>query len=111
MIGLSVEDITSSNNVGLLHQQIRRKQKEKPSGRKAPRKHDFKMQSEDTDQVAKEIMEDIGHQDTVEHPDISPPKKGRKTYDSNHEKATTGNDENRGSHIHPREVSTAARAA
>lgn len=57
MIGLSVEDITSSNNVGLLHQQIRRKQKEKPSGRKAPRKHDFKMQSEDTDQVAKEIME------------------------------------------------------
>ena len=62
MIGLSVEDITSSNNVGLLHQQIRRKQKEKPSGRKAPRKHDFKMQSndtEDTDQVAKEIMEYI----------------------------------------------------
>ena len=57
MIGLSVEDITSSNNVGLLHQQIRQKQKEKPSGHKAPRKHDFKMQSEDTDQVAKEIME------------------------------------------------------
>ena len=23
---------------------------------------------------------DIGHQDTVEHSDISPPKKGRKTY-------------------------------
>ena len=51
MIGLSVEDITSSNNVGLLHQQIRR-----PSGRKAPSKRDFKMQSEDTDQVAKEII-------------------------------------------------------
>ena len=30
--------------------------------------------------------------------------------DSNHEKATTGNDENSGSHIQPRKVSTAARA-
>ena len=58
MIGLSIEDITSSNNIGLLHKQVRQKQKEKPSGRKAPRKNDFKMTStcidiEDINQTAR----------------------------------------------------------
>jgi hypothetical protein len=40
MIGLSVEDVEKPN-MSLLKQQQRRKNKEKPSGRKIPRKQDF----------------------------------------------------------------------
>ena len=48
MIGQKVDDNTKPN-VTLLNQRIRRENKEKPSGRKCPRKKDFNCVSKSTE--------------------------------------------------------------
>lgn len=46
MIGQKIDDIINPN-MTLLHQKNRRRQREKPSGRKAPRKNDFTKSNDD----------------------------------------------------------------
>ena len=50
MTGQKINDmdtLSTNPNMSLLHQQVQRKRKEKPSGRKAPRKGDFNQVHDD----------------------------------------------------------------
>ena len=47
MTGQKIDDVAANTNMSLLHQRNRKKKKEKPSGRKIPRKGDFDVPEDD----------------------------------------------------------------